>query len=171
VRPVILVFLAFVAAPHACLADADPFGLAGKRVRLTSPEFRKQAGTVVEVRSDTLLFTADHQSISALVHAGSLTALDVSHGRKSHVWAGVGIGLLVGVGCGAAIAKATDTTNSEESGLVVLFGALAGGGAGLAVGAVAGSLTHTERWDSLRLPIHMGFLPRTHALGLAVTYW
>jgi MFS family permease len=171
-RLTFLLFLTLLMLPHSGLAQSDPLGLTGKRVRLTSPELgaRKQTGTVVEVRSDTLLFTADNQSTSAFVRAGSLTGLEVSRGRRSHVAAGLGIGLLVGVLGGAAIAGATDTSNNEESGLAVLAGGLVGAGVGLAAGAVLGSLIHTDRWDPLRLPIHVGLLPGAHALGVAVTY-
>jgi hypothetical protein len=171
-RLTFLLFLALLALPHPGLAQSDPLGLAGKRVRLTSAELgtRRQVGTLVEVRTDTLLFKADGQSAPSFVRTGSLTGLEVSHGKRSHVLAGVGIGLVVGVGGGAAIANASTSTYDEERGLAIVAGGVIGGLLGIVSGAVAGSLIRTERWDSLRLPIHIGLLPGAHALGVAVTF-
>jgi len=50
---------------------------------------------------------------------------------------------------------------------VIFIGGVLGGVVGMAGGAIIGS-THTERWDSVRLPISIGLLPNTHGLGLSV---
>ena len=104
IRLSFLLFLTFLAVPHTGLAaEPDPLHLAGSRVRLLAPELgaRKLAGAVVEIRADTLLFTADKQSTPTLVPTVSLTGLEVSRGMHSHVLAGAGLGFLAGAAVGA----------------------------------------------------------------------
>ena len=148
---------------------SDPLHLAGSRVRLSAPALgdRKQSGTVVEVRDDTLLFMADKRSVRTFVPTASLTSLEVSRGSRSHTLAGAGLGFLTGAVAGGVIGGTSgSTTNNEESGLAVAFGALVGGGAGLVIGAIIGS-RHTERWDALRLPIRIGVYPNTDSIRLS----
>jgi len=155
--------------PIAKANDPDPFRLEGRRVRLLAPELgpRGVTGIVAEVRGDTLRFTPDKQSTSTPVRLGALSGLEVSRGTKSHVWTGVGIGLLGGALVGGAIASSSVQPGDEYEGLVIFIGGVLGGVVGMAGGAIIGS-THTERWDSVRLPISIGLLPNTHGLGLSV---
>jgi len=155
--------------PIAKANDPDPFRLEGRRVRLLAPELgpRKVTGIVGEVRGDTLRFTPDKQSTSTPVRLGALSGLEVSRGTKSHVWTGVGIGLLGGALVVGAIASSSVQPGDEYEGLVIFIGGVLGGVVGMAGGAIIGS-THTERWDSVRLPISIGLLPNTHGLGLSV---
>ena len=154
----LLLFLAFLAVPHAGLAaEPDPLGLAGLRVRLQAPELGawKQVGTVVEVRADTLLFTADHQSTPALVPTASLTGLEVSRGGRSHALAGAGYGFLAGVLVGALIGAGSSHGFGAGYGSAyyIASGALIGAGVGIFAGAILGS-SRTERWERLRLPLN-----------------
>jgi hypothetical protein len=115
-RLIFLLFLtSFLAGPHTGLAaESDPLHLTGSRVRLFVPDTStaagrlssrglEQTGTVIEVRGDTLLFTADHQSTQTLVPITSLTRLEVSRGKRSHVLAGAGLGFLAGAVVGGVI--------------------------------------------------------------------
>jgi hypothetical protein len=97
-----LLFLTLLAVPYSGIAaESDPLHLTGSRVRIyvsdtstaagrLSLRGRKQAGTVIEVRGDTLLFTAENQSTPTLVPTASLMGLEVSHGKHSHVLGGRG---------------------------------------------------------------------------------
>jgi hypothetical protein len=157
-RLAFLLFLAFLAVPHAGLAaEPDPLGLAGLRVRLLAPELGawKKVGTVVEVRPDTLMFMAEHQTTPALVPTASLTGLEVSRGGGSHALAGAGYGLLAGVLVGALIGGGSShgIGAGYGSAYYTASGALIGGGVGIVAGAIIGS-SRTERWVRLRLPLN-----------------
>jgi hypothetical protein len=173
-RLFLLLLLSFLAAPEAGLAtESDPLSLAGTRARLSAPPLgpRKQAGTVVEVRGDTLLFAADRQSERTLVPTASLTGLEVSRGMHSHVWKGVGIGFLAGALAGGVIGYSLAHTPPSDDGdygpLGGAVGAVILGSVGIAAGAIIGS-RQTERWEPLRLPVHLGLLPGTNAVGFLV---
>ncbi len=169
-------FLTFLAAPQAGLAaESDPLHLTGSRARLLAPALgpRRQVGTVVEVRGDTLLFTPDHQSTPALVPTESVTEIEMSRGMHSHVLAGAGLGFLAGAVTGGVIGYALAHTPPSDDGdygpLVGAVGAVILGGVGVGVGALIGS-RQTERWERLRLPISIGLLPSTDAIGLSVEF-
>jgi hypothetical protein len=166
--------LAVLAVPYVALAaESESPHLAGARVRLLTPEFgaRKQTGTVVEARADTLLFTADHQSTRTLVPTASLTGLEVSRGMHSRVLAGAAIGFLAGAVVGGVIGYALVHEPPSDDGdygpLAAAVGAVIVGSVGIGVGALVGS-RQTERWETVRLPIKIGILHRTDAIGLSV---
>jgi hypothetical protein len=170
-----LLFLTFLAVPHAGLAaEPGPPHLTGSRVRLLAPELgaQKQAGTVVEVRDDSLLFAADGQSTRTVVPTASLTELELSQGMHSHVLAGAGLGFLAGAVVGGvigyALAHESDSGDDGDMGpLGAGVGAVIVGSVGIGVGALIGS-KQTERWERQRLPISIGFLPSTNTIGLSV---
>ena len=171
--------LAVLAGPNVGLAaESDPLHLTGSRVRLfasdsgteagrLSSRGLKHTGTVIEMRSDTLVITAEAQSNPSFVPAASLTSLEVSRGTHSHILAGAALGLLAGAVVGGVITR-ENATNNEERGLEILFGTLLGGGAGLVGGAVIGSRLRTERWEALRLPINIGLRPSADTFALSV---
>jgi hypothetical protein len=186
-RRILLLFLySFLAGPDASLAaESDPLHLTGSRVRLyvtdrstaagrLSSMGQMRTGTVNEVRGDTLLFTADHQSTQTLVPTASLTGLEVSRRNGSHALAGAGLGFLAGVVAGGAIglvsAHHAAKTGDDLAYLRVPAGAVLGGGVGIAVGAILGSTSAKERWEPLKLPISIGLLPSTHAIGLSFAW-
>ena len=159
-----LLFLtSFLAGPQAGLAaESDPLHLTGSRVRLfvsdrstaagrLASRGQAQTGTVIEVRGDTLLFTADHQSTQTLIPATSLMGLEVSRGRRSHVLAGAGYGFLGGVLVGALVGAGSshrDFGSGYGSAYFIASGALIGGGVGIVAVAIIGS-RRTERWKAV----------------------
>jgi hypothetical protein len=136
---------------------------------------QKHTGTVIDVRVDTLLFTAENQSTPILVPTASLMGLEVSRGKRSHALAGAGLGFLAGVLVGGVVGYASAhhaaKTGDDLAYLRVPAGALLGGGVGIVVGAVVGATRSGERWEALRLPIDIGLLPSadTFALSAKVT--
>jgi len=130
-----------------------------------SSGIEKQTGIVIEVRSDTLLFAPDKQSSRTLVPTTSLLGLEVSRGLHSHVLKGVGLGFLAGALVGGVIGASS--SDDENRSLRTVFEAAVWGGCGILVGAIVGS-RETERWETLRLPIHVGILPSTDDIGLSV---
>ena len=176
-RLVLLLFVAFLVLPQAGLAaETTPLHLTGSRARLMAPSLGtgKQAGTVVEMRADTLLFTPDHQSTPALVPVASVTSLEVSRGMHSHAWTGVRIGFLTGAFAGGVVGYTqTHEAHASDGDFGPVVGAAAAvltGCVGAGVGALIGSKQHTERWERQRLPIHIGLLPSTGAIGLSVAF-
>jgi hypothetical protein len=184
-RRILLLFLtSFLTGPDAGLAaESDPLHLTGSRVRLyvadrstaagrLSSIGQMQTGTVIEVRGDTLVFTAEHQSNQVLVPSVALTGLEVSRGKRTHVVKGAGLGFLAGVLAGGAIglvsAQHGAKTGDDLAYLRVPAGMVIGAGAGIVVGAVVGATSTRERWEPLKLPISIGLLPSAHALRLSV---
>jgi len=173
-RLVSLLFLALLTIPQAGLtAETDPPGLSGSRVRLLAAPLgpRKLTGTLVEMRGDSVLFAADHQSVRTLIPTASLTGIEVSRGMHSHVWRGAGIGFLVGALAGGVVgyslAHRPPSDDGDYGPLVGAVGAVIVGSVGIAVGAVVGT-RQTERWERLPLPIHVGVLPGSGAVRLSV---
>ena len=67
---------------------------------------------------------------------------------------------------GGAIASSSVDPSDELKGLAILAGTVLGGVVGMVGGAIVGS-RHTERWDSLRLPVNIGLLPSNHGIRLS----
>ena len=165
-----------MATPGVLRADgaveSAPLRLSGSRVRISAPVLGdgKQVGTVVEVRADTLLFAADHQSTRALVPTASLTGLEVSQGMRSHIGKGAGLGFLAGAVAGGVVGYVSlhdpHSSDGDWGPVGAVVGGALGGVVGLGMGALIGSRS-TERWDSQRLPIHVGFIPGGNAPGLS----
>jgi hypothetical protein len=180
--------LAVLAGPHPGLAaESDPLHLTGSRVRLfvsdrstaagrLSSLGQKHTGTVIEVRGDTLLFTAENQSTPILIPTASLTGLEVSRGKRSHILADAGLGLLAGVLAGGVIGYVSAHDAAKNGDDLAYFrvpvGALLGGGVGIVVGAVVGATRSRERWETLSLPIDIGLQPSagTFSLSAKVTF-
>jgi hypothetical protein len=136
----------------------------GRRVRVTVPSaaVSGQQATFQRVSGDTLVLS------SASYAVNDVTRLDVSTGRHGHPWTGMLIGLLGGAAAGAGIAAAAYDSNEDFYALVVLVGAGIGAGSGLLVGAVAGALIKTERWEEISLDRVLVSLMPTHEGRLAI---
>jgi hypothetical protein len=121
----------------------------GARVRATTPEVGIVTGSVVAVRGDTLQLALDASPDTMNVGVSRLTMLDVSTGRHKRRWLGAGVGLLGGLGVGAAVGGATyrktecsaDAWFCDYGGrsIDVAAGAVLGGGVGAVVGAIVGA--------------------------------
>jgi hypothetical protein len=176
-RLILLLFLAFLAVPHpGFAAEAAQLPYAGSRARLMAPSLGvgKQAGTVVEVRGDALLFTPDHLSTPALVPVASVTSFEVSRGMHSHAGKGARIGFLTGAVTGGLVGYIeTHDAHSSDGDFGPVVGAAAAvltGCVGAGVGALIGSKHHSERWETQRLPIRLGLLPSTGTIGLSLAF-
>jgi len=125
----------------------------GMRVRLTAPDcgLRERQVTFEALRGDTLV--ADG-GVTLRCPLAAVTSFDLYRGRRSHLWRGAGIGLLVGAGVGfvgyyAAVNSCYE--GADVSGCALVFGAGGGGLVGALVGALVGSLWETEQWVSFPL--------------------
>ena len=139
----------------------------GARVRVTSSEpgflGSPTVANVLAQRGDTLFLRREGTRDTLPISLRSITQLDVSTGRSSHIGKGMGLGFLGGAVIGAILGAATHKSCSGGpacftqggdalvAGLVVgLIGTLAGG----AIGAV----WQTENWERLAvMSVKLGF--------------
>jgi len=126
----------------------------------------RHTGTLVGVRSDTLLLQiAEHQAEVHLPLA-SLRRLETPHGQKSRWATGAGIGLLAGAVAGGVIGGAIGASSDPDfAGLHALAGIILGAPVGFGVGAIAGSFFKTDRW--VAVPISAMGPVDTHSGGKA----
>ena len=146
----------------------------GSRVRVTAPEcaLSGQAATFRVLRADTLVLD------TAECPLASVTRLDVSIGRKSHILLGAGIGLATGALFGAVVycregcvirEEPEDTGDDFTPAFAFLFGALGG-----AAGGIAGHFIKTDRWTEVPLErLSVSLTPKRDgrfALGFSVRF-
>jgi hypothetical protein len=139
--------LAFaLAAPVQAQTSPD----SGAVVRIRSPELSsgRTSGVLQRVTADSMLVSG--QSVSR----SSVSRMDVSTGRKSHLLMGMGIGFVSGAAVGALGLRLTSGTGSNEdeemANILTAVGAGAGGLVGLGIGAAIGS-KKTEQWRTSSL--------------------
>ncbi len=121
----------------------------GARVRITStdPVLVKSVGTCLELSEGHLQFASGTTAEFWSIDVDSITALDVSRGRKPFgVLKGAGIGLLVGV----VVYSNYPDREVDEGNVGILVGG-AFGAAGALVGAGVGTLVRTDRWEEVPL--------------------
>jgi hypothetical protein len=143
----------------------------GDRIRVTASahDLRKYVGEFRSLQGDTIILD------SLSVPLASVARLEVSAGRKSQWASGMIAGLLVGAGVGAlagAIVPCAEvfTDAGWDEARCVGLGAAAGGGLGLLVGAVAGGLSSTDRWEEVPLnQLRMRVITHRGGLGLGVS--
>ena len=156
----------------------------GMRVRIRAPSSsesllgeRTWVGSVLSVRSDTLLLQVTKGGDSVVVLVPKIARLEISSGRSAHTLKGAGIGLLAGASAGAFLGL---LSGDDRSGLLsftagekaVVFG-LVFGVLGVPFGALIGSI-RTDHWEEIPLgrlqvtitPAHSGGL----RLGVAVSF-
>jgi hypothetical protein len=126
---------------------AAPLPAPGTRVRVTAPALRRPiTGTLLDVSADSLRLRRDIHGDTVSVATASLSALEVSAGRRTHRLRDSGIGFLAGAGIGAVVGLAT-YRKSDCSASCLDFGpgfdAVAGGIVFGAAGVVIGFLTGT----------------------------
>jgi hypothetical protein len=120
----------------------------GRRVRVHLDQPRsKVVGNVVRVSADTLVIVPDEDPRNELaLSALNVRRVDISRGQRSRA----GRGALVGALGGAVLGTAALVYACSDSciGAVPLLGLPPGGALiGAGIGAVIGSLIHTERWQ------------------------
>ncbi len=126
----------------------------GARVRVMMTGRQAEVGRLTSLEADRLDIVTDDGAERVLARA-QITAIDVSMGRRRHLLAGLGYGVLVGgVGGGiygaatfdptpcAFICLAPDTRAGNAALGAVVFGALGG-----VVGLAIGGLHTTEHWQ------------------------
>lgn len=150
---------AFVGNPAACQTPATQAALViGTRVRVSSsaPWFSepRSVASVLGQRGDTLSVQPEGTQDSVPLPLGSITQLEVSAGRSSHVGKGMGFGFLTGALAGVAIGAVTYRAPSCPSnsfcidlgpGPAAAAGGLVGGLLGAVVGGFVGA-RETENW-------------------------
>ena len=110
--------------------------------------------TVVGVSPDTLRYKLDAGPNSKAISWQNVSRMDVSGGRHSNFFRGLGIGVLVGTVSGAAIGAASGRGGKElnSSGFLAFVGAIYGGTLGGLTGMVLGIAMRSERWTPVALP-------------------
>ena len=154
----------------------------GRRIRVQQHQGTMVQGALVSV-SDTALTLRTSETDTVVVARAAIAKVEVYEGTKSKAGKGAVTGLLIGGGIGVvlgvATASSTEGTLLESSpgsyavGSGLLFGALGAG-----VGALIGSGSHTEKWQSVVLPAVLPtvtILPdeskgRRVALGLRISF-
>ena len=160
-----------VFAPPAAAQEVPPL-TPGARVRVWAPELRdhKQAGTLVELRGDTLFLRAERQADTLRIPRASVTRLDVSVGRRRHAAVGALVGFLSGAGGGALagylIGGPGQNCDGGCGGLGALVGGAFGAGGGLLIGTIVGVSITTDRWKEVPPErVRVGFAP-SETVGL-----
>jgi hypothetical protein len=100
-----------------------------------------------------------------------VSRLEVHAGQKSHVWAGVVGGFLIGAGVGALVNSNNEGCLEilDESGCTWIGAGVGGLALGL-VGAVVGSVIKTDRWEEVPLgQLRVSVVPQRDGLALGVT--
>jgi len=155
-----LVAVLAAVAPTEILSQDKPSIKPGSRVRVTAPSVfdKRVAGTVSEVKSDTLAVSVEEGVSVLLVSLKDVTRLEVSHGRRSHAGLGAKIGAMTGFVTGFVLVVATyeectgfcPAPDPGPVGTAAIAG-LAFGIGGAALGAIVGALIKTDRWEEIPL--------------------
>jgi hypothetical protein len=148
----ILLTLAVLLLTSASLPAQVPDVSPGSRVRVRHPcgvPDRASActalvGRAVRPAGDSL-FVEDEHGVMHGVDLRSATRLERSAGYRRHTLLGLGLGALAGLGSGALLVSGC-TQGGEDDGLCNLYYFVTIP-AGAGIGALAGALTRTERWE------------------------
>src|SRR3954452_5103248 len=76
---------------------------AGSRIRIRTPAFGEQEGTLVSVKGDSLMFRAADEIAYLPIAMSQVTRLDVSTGTHSRTGTMAAFGFLIGAGAGAIL--------------------------------------------------------------------
>jgi hypothetical protein len=137
-------------APRLVLSQLE----AGSRIRITSDR-GSRVGTLVSVENDSLRYTTSDTAAVTALPLASVVKLERSVGKRSNAGRGATIGGLVGGGLGLGlglIASLDDDqfyeVGPEDVAVVTLFLGAIGAG----VGALIGSASHRDSWETVPLP-------------------
>lgn len=145
--------------------------------RYGEDRYTVRVGSVLGMQGDTMLLAGDRGD-TLLVPFSAVTRLQVSRGlrRTAREGAGIGagIGILAGAWIGANYPKCSDPGEALCRAWTGLLGAGAGGVTVGAVGALAGLVFRTERWERvpLRDRARVSLVPRSDGglqLSIAVS--
>ena len=132
---------------------------AGARARILGPttDTKYELITVASATPDSLRYSLDQSLATRSLAWQQISKMDASIGRHTNVGRGAGIGLLVGLIGGAALAGATtpgccDKDTRELRVLAIVANGLLGGAIGGLVGGVIGHAQRTEDWVPVTLP-------------------
>ena len=150
-----------------------PLVAQGDRVRVTAPNERV-VGTFAVLKPDTLVVNVESRRLA--IPFASVTSLEVSRGQKSRTGRGALIGLGVGVvaGVGTALALCAEgdcNIDGDITGAVALVLGAGGALVGAGIGALIGSQTKTDRWETVPLDrIHISLTPRGGGLEVSAKF-
>ena len=151
-------------------AIAQPASLkAGHRVRLTTvTEPSPITGRIVSADDSAVTVLLDHSTfpVERTLDWNTLTRIELSKGSRSksaaNAWIGAGIGLIAGVGTGAAI---TGENPPEGGGYAVFILAPLG----MCIGALVGAgWKSSESWQALPIDARMGLQLGAPSMPLTV---
>lgn len=160
------VLLLLLLAPLCDVLAQEPPPLEpNTRVRITARwlQWHQQVATFHGLRGDTLVLATDSTVLCPLT---AVERLEVSAGRKSHLWVGAGIGLLAGAALGA-ITWPSAGCDWVSEGQCRLYGALGLGAVGAVAGGVTGLLIKSDRWEEVPLDrLRVSVRPVRDGVGL-----
>ena len=151
----------------------------GQRIRIsydcrnrTSPteakgaDCRRSVGTFVTRRGDTLALATKSSTVNYPLT--TVARIELSRGRRSHSFAGMGVGFLVGT---VAVYGLISSSESVASGAVgMALAVLFGGGPGAGLGAFVGSRVVTEGWQDVELDrLRVSIIPHRNGMGLGAS--
>ncbi len=151
----------------AVATQAIPTLTPGARVRAwnSPPADQKVVGTLLEIRSDTLLLQEDGWADTTPILRTAVTRLDISVGHMRHTGRGAArgflfggaVGALAGVIIGSSFECGTGDCGKEGA---IAFGAI-GAGTGLLIGALVGAITTSDRWQEVPVDrLRVGLIPQ-----------
>lgn len=141
----------------------------GDRIKISAPSVNKKAITgIVIMRSDTDTAIQINKDSTYYITNSLIENLWVSKGKKRNTGKGARIGAISG---GLILGIAAAATNTEpqpcdfmcgpmfSNSEAFAIGAVAGILGGSAVGAIIGSVSHTDRWERLPVNVSVGVQP------------
>ena len=173
--------LACATLRHAT-GQAQPLEGQRTRISVTNRTPSRFIGTLLQVRSDSIVVQAEQQQI--IIPRSQVTRVEVSRGQRSALGKGALIGALSGllgglvagsVACASYDIAEGTCLNSNDGGQVAFFAPVGLGLlGGLGIGSLIGLASHTERWEIRPLPEqHVGLVIRAlpgRRLGLGIRW-
>jgi hypothetical protein len=152
------------------------------RVQTTSPGGRPIVGTVISMDAETLVVTDETLGTTRRIPTGGIARLEKLTARRFGFGRGVGYGLLIGVGAGAAWGAATyspcrstgfnfscimtPTSRSQSA----VWNAAGLGVAGVIVGGIVGLAASKDTWVDITMSprARVVIVPASNGLALSV---
>jgi hypothetical protein len=156
--------LCVVASSLSAQAAVDPQTIPpGAKARITRDESKNFIKlTVVGASQDSLRYRLGNDATSRSVDWQRVDRMDVSRGRHSHFFAGLGLGLVAGAALGAIAGSAGASGNDGETPSAMgALGAIMGSISGSVIGAAVGLVVRTESWSPVSIPHDNPGTPRS----------